>query len=145
MTISVEIAAPHRKTSDGLSEANMSKVSIQQMADRVSALLEQRLKATGPTLEVRIKRAGSKLPRKVRDAAEALVQATQMCESPKLLMQIDYEAVAIAYDICVRHLNSVDLSKRRRGLLLDAGARIAFALLAVVVLVVGVLYWRGFV
>lgn len=123
----------------------MSKVSIQQMADRVSALLEQRLKASGPTLEARIKRAGSKLPRKVRDAAEALVQATQMAENPKLMRQIDFEAVAVAYDICVRHLNTVNRADRRRGMLLDAGARIAFALLAVAVLVVGVLYWRGFV
>ncbi len=123
----------------------MSKVSIQQMADRVSALLEQRLKVTGPTLEVRIKRTGSKLPRKIRDAAEALVQATQMADNPKLLMQIDYEAVAVAYDLCVRHLNSVNQAERRRGMLLDAAARIAFALLAVAVLVVVVLYWRGFV
>ena len=123
----------------------MSKVSIQQMADRVSALLEQRLKVTGPTLEVRIKRTGSKLPRKIRDAAEALVQATQMADNPKLLMQIDYEAVAVAYDLCVRHLNSVNQAERRRGMLLDAAARIAFALLAVSVLVVVVLYWRGFV
>lgn len=123
----------------------MSKVSIQQMADRVSALLEQRLNVTGPTLEVRIKRAGSKLPRKIRDAAEALVQATQMADNPKLLMQIDYEAVAVAYDLCVRHLNTVNQAERRRGMLLDAGARIAFALLMVGVLVVAVLYWRGFV
>lgn len=123
----------------------MSRVSIQQMADRVSALLEQRLKATGPTLEARIKRAGSKLPRKVRDAAEALVQATEMTQSPKLITMIDFEAVAIAYDICVRHLNGLNKSERRMGLLLDAGARIAFALLAVAVLLVGVLYWRHFI
>lgn len=123
----------------------MSKVSIQQMADRVSALLEERLKASGPTLEARIKRAGSKLPRPVRDAAEALVQATQMAQSPKLLMQIDYEAVAIAYDICLRHLNGVNRAERRRGMVLDAGARIAFALLVVGVIVVGVLRWRGFI
>ena len=123
----------------------MSKVSIQQMADRVSDLLEQRLKVTGPSLEVRLKRTGSKLPRKIRDAAEALVQATQMADNPKLLMQIDYEAVAVAYDLCVRHLNTVNRAERRRGMLLDAGARIAFALLAVGVLLVAVLYWRGYV
>lgn len=123
----------------------MSKVSIQQMAGRVCTLLDQRLNTAGPTLEARIKRAGSKLPRKVRYAAEALVQATQMAESPKLLVQIDYDAVATAYDTCLRHLNTVNQAERRRNMLLDAGARIAFALLAVGVLVVGVLYWRGFV
>ncbi len=123
----------------------MSKISIQQMADRVSALLEERLKVQAPTLEGRIKRAGSKLPRKVRDAAEALVQATEMAKVPKLLMQIDYEAVATAYDLCVRHLNGVNRAERRMGQILDAGARIAFALLSVGILLVAVLYWRGFI
>lgn len=123
----------------------MSKTTIQQMADRVSALLEQRLKVTGSTLEIKVKRAGSKLPRRVRDAAEAMVQAQEMAQSPKLLMQVDPEAVAIAYDICVRHLNGVNLSERRKGMILDIAARIAFALLVVGVLLVAVLYWRGYV
>ena len=123
----------------------MSKVSIQQMADRVSALLEERLKAQGPTLEARIKRAGSKLPRKVREAAEVLVRATQLAENPKLMRQVDFEAVALAYDLCIRHLNAVNRTERRINAVLDAGARIAFALLVVGLLVVGVLYWRGFV
>lgn len=123
----------------------MSKITIQQMADRVSALIEQRLKVSGATLEAKVRRAGAQLPRPVRDAAEAMVQATQMAQSPKLLMQIDPEAVAIAYDICVRHLNGVDLAARRRGLVLDIAARIAFALLVVGVMLVGVLYWRGYI
>ncbi|MGV8986577.1 MAG: hypothetical protein ACOH2H_09860 [Cypionkella sp.] len=123
----------------------MSKITIQQMADRVSALMEERLKITAPTLEAQVQRAGHRLPRKVRDAAEAMAQATQMAQSPKLLMQIDYEAVAIAYDICIRHLNGVNRGARRKGLILDAAARIAFALLVVGILLVAVLYWRGFV
>ncbi len=129
----------------GQSGAEMSKTTIQQMADRVSDLLALRLNVSGPTLEARVKRAGNTLPRPVRDAAEALVQATEMAQSPKLLMQIDPEAVAIAYDICVKHLNTVNQSERRRGLALDIAARIAFALLTVAVLVIGVLRWRGFI
>ena len=123
----------------------MSKISIQQMADRVSGLIDERLKIPGNSLETRLHRAGNRLPRPVRDAGEALVQATQMAQSPKLLMQIDDEAVAIAYDICVKYLNTVNQSARRKGLILDAAARIAFALLVVGVLLVGVLHWRGFI
>lgn len=123
----------------------MSKTTIQQMADRVSDLIAQRLNVSGPTLEARVKRAGGKLPRGMRDAAEVLVQATAMAQSPKLLMQIDPEAVAVAYIICVKHLNGVNRSERRRGLALDIAARIAFALLVVAVLLVSVLYWRGFI
>jgi hypothetical protein len=123
----------------------MSKITIQQMADRVSALIEQRLKVSGGSLEMQVSRAGTRLPRPVRAAAEALVQAVQMAQQPKLIMQIDDQAVAVAYDICLRHLNGVDPAKRRKGLLLDLAARIAFALLMVGVLLVGVLYWRGFI
>ena len=123
----------------------MSKITIQQMADRVSALIEQRLRVTGPTLEARLAKAGNRLPREVRAAGDALVAATQMAQSPKLLVQVDDEAVATAYDICLKYLNTVNLSARRKGFVLDAGARIAFALLVVGVLLVTVLYWRGFI
>jgi len=123
----------------------MSRVSIQQMADRVSTLIETRMKVSGASLEVRLKRTGNRLPRKVRDAVEALVQATEMAQNPKLLMQIDHEAVAIAYDIAVRHLNGIGRSARRRGMLLDAGARVAFALLVLGAAVLGLLHWRGFI
>lgn len=127
------------------SGAKMSKISIQQMADRVSGLMEERLNISGNSLETRLRRAGSRLPKQVRVAGDALVAATQMAQSPKLLMQIDPEAVAEAYDTCVKYLNTVNLSARRKAMLLDAGARIAFALLTVGVLVVVVLYWRGFI
>ncbi|MBI1170193.1 hypothetical protein GC209_02235 [bacterium] len=123
----------------------MSKITIQQMADRVSALMEERLKITGPSLEAKVQRAGRRLPREVREAAEALVAALQLAQNPKLLMQIDDEAVAIAYDICLRHLNGLNRAQRRRGMVLDAAARIAFALLVVGVLLVAVLRWRGFI
>lgn len=123
----------------------MSKVTIQQMADRVATLIEERLKIYGNNLESRLQRAGNRLPRDVREAGEVLVSATMMAQNPKLLMQIDDEAVAKAYDTCVRHLKSVNLGKRRRDMLLDAGARIAFALLVVGVVLVAVLHWRGYV
>lgn len=127
------------------SGAQMSKITIQQMADRVSALLEERLKIVGPTLEAKLQRAGNRLPRTVREAAEAMVQATRMAQNPKLLMRIDDEAVAVAFDICMKHLNAINRAERRRGLVLDAAARVAFALVVVVVLLVVVLRWRGFI
>lgn len=123
----------------------MSKITIEQMADRVAALIEERLHIAGATLEAKIRQAGNRLPRPVRDAAEAMVEATQMAQNPKLLMRIDDGAVATAYDICIKHLNGLNRAERRRGLVLDAAARVAFALLAVVVLLVAVLHWRGFI
>lgn len=123
----------------------MSVTTVQQMADRVAGLLEERLRIRGATLEDKLRAAGRRLPRKVRDAGAALAEAVTMIQNPKTMHQVDDETVAFAYDICVRHLNAVNAGVRRRGLLLDLMARIAFALLAAFVLFIGVLYWRGLI
>ncbi|MEO8241771.1 MAG: hypothetical protein ABI832_05620 [bacterium] len=120
----------------------MSVVTVQQMADRVAQLLEERLRVKGETLDEKIHRAGRRLPRRVREAAEALATAVLMIRNPKLMAQVDDETVAVAYDICVRHLTTVNPGAGRRGAVLDMAARIAFALLTVAVLLVGFLYWR---
>ena len=123
----------------------MSAVTIEQMANRVADLLEERLRLKGGDLDAKIRRAGRRLPKRVRAAGEALVQAVAMAQSPKLLMQIDDEAVAIAFDICVRHLGGLSPGAARRGLLLNMLASVGFSLLVVAGLVVVVLYLRGFV
>jgi hypothetical protein len=125
--------------------AAMSLVTVQQMADRVNALLEERLRLKGGTLEDKLRRAGRRLPRKVRDAGAALAAAVTMMQSPKLMHQVDDATVAMAYDICVRHLNTVNPGAARQGLILNIAASIAFSLLVVAVLVVVVLYLRGYV
>jgi hypothetical protein len=68
-----------------------------------------------------------------------------MMQSPKLMRQVDDATVAVAYDICVRHLTAISPSAARVGLILNIAASIAFSLLVVAVLLVGVLYWRGFI
>ena len=123
----------------------MSIITVQQMADRVSGLLEERLRVRGATLEARLRAAGRRLPRKVREAGQALGVAGAVIQNPKLMHQVDDETVAVAYDICVRHLSGVNPSAAGRGLLLDMAARIAFALLVVGVLFVAFVYWRGLI
>ena len=123
----------------------MSAVTVEQMVNRVSDLLAERLRVKGVTLQDRLAKAGRRLPRKVRDAGEALVQASVMAQSPKLLMQVDHGKLAAAYDICLRHLNTVNPVAARRGVILNIAASIAFSLLVVAGLVVTVLYLRGLV
>ena len=123
----------------------MSLVTVQQMASRVEALLEERLRLKGGTLADKLRRAGRRLPRRVRDAGAALATAVTMMQSPKLMHQVNDETVALAYDICVRHLTTINPAAARQGLILNMAASIAFSLLVVAVLLVAVLYWRGFV
>ncbi len=67
-----------------------------------------------------------------------------MAQSPKLLMQIDREAVAEAYDLCVRYLGGINRAERRKGMILNIAASMAFSVLVVAGLLLAVLYWRGF-
>lgn len=123
----------------------MSLATVQQMADRVDQLLEERLRLKGGTLEDKLRRAGRRLPRPVRDAGAALATAVTMMQSPKLMRQVDDETVAVAYDICVRHLTKVNPGAARLGVILNMAASIAFSLLVVAGLLIGFLYWRGFI
>jgi hypothetical protein len=85
----------------------MSAITIQQMADRVSGLLEDRLQASGGDLAAKLRGVRRQLPRKVYEAAARLAQATVVARNPKLLMRIDDGAVAEDFDICVRHLVAI--------------------------------------
>lgn len=123
----------------------MTGVPIQQMADRVAGLMEERLRVRGQGLSEKLRKGGRLLPRKVRAAAEVLAQGATMAQNPKLLLQVDQAAVAAAYDICVRHLGGVNGGDRRKGLLVGVAASMAMSVLVVALLVIAVLVWRGFV
>jgi len=122
----------------------MGAATIQQMADRVAALMEQRLHARGSGLAAKLARRGRALPRRVRAAASTLGQAAEMAQNPKLLIQIDDSQVAAAYDICLRYLGPLGRGARRKTAALNILASIAFSLMVVAALVVAVLVWRGY-
>lgn len=123
----------------------MSAISIQQMADRVAALMEERLGAKGKGLAAKLHRAGRRLPRKVRAAGEELAQAAAMAQNPKLLLQIDHDAMSAAYDTCIKHLAAINPRIRRMDGLVAVAASVAFSVLAVAVILIAVLRWRGFI
>ncbi|WP_022705271.1 hypothetical protein [Pseudorhodobacter ferrugineus] len=122
----------------------MGAVTIQQMGERISALLTERLQIKGRDLADKLKRGGGRLPRKVRVAAQGVATATEQSYNPKLLLQINEEKVAENYDICIKHLNGLNKGHKLRGVLLGLSTSILFSLVAVAALVLGVLVWRGF-
>lgn len=123
----------------------MSAITIQQMAARVAELMEARLGTRGSGLEAKVRRAGRRLPSKVRSAASDLAMAAAMAQNPKLLLQIDHDALARAYDLCVTHLNSVNPRARFMNGVVSVAASIAFSLLAVALILLAFLHWRGFI
>ncbi len=123
----------------------MSAVTIIQMTDRVSALIEERLGIRGRTLEDKVRKAGRRLPKKVRLAAAALADAQKMAQNPKLLVQLDEGEVAANYDTCIRHLGGINRGAARKSAVLGAAASAAFAIFIVMLLAIAVIYWRGLI
>ena len=121
----------------------MSAITIQQMADRVAGLMEDRLRLRGAGLAEKLRSGGRRLPRKVRAAAEELATAAHMSQNPKLLLQIDEGRVAEAYDICLRHLAPLGAANRRKGLIGSVAAQVAFGLIVLAGAVILVMKARG--
>jgi hypothetical protein len=122
----------------------MSAVTIQQMADRVAQLLEERLGLGGRDLSAKLKRAGRILPKKVRDGGRVLATAAQKAQNPKLLGQIDMGDVTEAYDVCVKHLIAIDPVGRRRDMFAGMVGSVGFGVLVLAVVLFGFLAWRGY-
>lgn len=121
----------------------MSAVTIQQMAERVSGLMEERLGIRGGDLSAKLKRGGRVLPRKVRAAAQSLARAAEMSKVPKTMVQVDQGRVAADYDICVKHLSAIDRRSRRIGALLGMTASVALGLLVLGLGVITLMRMRG--
>lgn len=122
----------------------MSAVTIQQMAERITALMEQRLRIKGKDLHEKLRKGGRVLPRRVRAAAEQLADAAERSQNPKLLLQIDEAQVTTAYDVCSKHLSKIDAGYRRTSSVLRQASSMVISLIAVALIVAGVLYWRGY-
>jgi hypothetical protein len=123
----------------------MSAVTVQQMADRVAALMEERLGIRGTGLSEKLRKGGRRLPRRVRREAEYLAEVAILAQNPKVQMLLDDDRIAAAYDVCLRHLRGVSGTDRIIGTILSVTGSIAVALLAAAALFVGLLVWRGFV
>jgi hypothetical protein len=122
----------------------MSAVAIQQMADRVAQLLEERLGLAGRDLDAKLRRGSALLPRKVREGAELLAASAEKAKNPKLLAQIDMGRVSDAYDACVRHLTAIDPKGRRRETIAGMVSFVGYGILFLVIAILVLLVWRGY-
>lgn len=123
----------------------MSAKAIEQMAGRISALMEERLGAKGTTLDEKLRARGRLLPRKVRRAARELAETEAWARNPRLRPQVHPEKTAAAYDLCLRHLNGMGRAGRIRARLLGLAASLVLIVLVVGTLAYGVMRWRGLV
>ena len=121
----------------------MSAITIQQMADRVASLMEERLQAAGPDLTAKLRRVRHLLPRVVREAATRLARAAADARNPKLLARIDEGVVAHDFDVCVRHLVAIAPGAGLLRVIARGAASVALGLLVLALCVVAFRAWRG--
>ena len=119
-------------------------MSIQQMADRVAELMEDRLRVKGEGLATKLRRGGRYLPRKVLTAAQLLATSAEQARLPRLQGQLDPEQIALAYDVCVRFLKPLGVGARRRAAILGFATSVTGIGVVTAGLVAAVLVWRGF-
>lgn len=122
----------------------MSMVAVHQMVERVAQLLEEKHGLGGRGLAAKLRRGRRLLPRKLRDAADRLVQADDKAKNPKLRGQIDMGQVAEDYDACVRHLSAIDPAARRRGTVMGMVESVGIGILVCGIAITALMWWMGY-
>jgi len=120
-------------------------MTLQNMVDEVRAQMEEKLRVRGRSLEAQLRKAGRTLPRHVRRDATYLARALPMTANPKLARMVDLRQAQRAHKNILAHLQTVDIGAQRRDAALSLIASIAFALLTTGVLLMFVLWARGFI
>ncbi|WP_282094790.1 hypothetical protein [Epibacterium ulvae] len=85
-----------------------------------------------------------RLPRDIYQKGLLVAQALPLLKHPKLRMLQDEEMLRAAVQDVSRHLSEINVSERRKGLVLDVLGATVFALLIVICAMFFVLRWRGF-
>ncbi|WP_238364230.1 hypothetical protein [Mesobacterium pallidum] len=112
---------------------------------QLDTLLSQKLGLRRGPLDRRAARAGRRLPRAVRRDITYLGQAGRLAGHPVLSARFAPHEVAAAHARAVARLESIDVADRRKGALLSFLAVVSVNLFVLILLVLGLLRWRGLV
>ncbi|WP_439522218.1 hypothetical protein [Marivita sp.] len=118
---------------------------IKTNAETLRSLMAKRLGLKRGSLSRRLIKARRRLPAGVRRDIGVIAEAENMAANPKLALRLDADATHGAYDRASTHLKAIDVADRRKGIALSILGSMAFNILAVIVLLIIVLRWRGLV
>ncbi len=106
--------------------------------------LQSKLKLRKAPFATLVARSRTRVPRKVYKSALALAEVEQIATNPKLGRTLDFAALSKAARVVSDHLDGIDLSDERKGKVLSALGSVSINLIAVAVLLIAVLMWRGY-
>lgn len=104
---------------------------VEDRADQLAGLIEERLGIPGRGLETKLRRAGRALPRYIRREAAKIEQAIQLSANPKLMRQVDPTGIEKAFGKCESWLKTIDPKERRKDRILGFLAVNAFNFLVI--------------
>ena len=116
------------------------------MAARAEALQAQfrdKMGVRSGDLAQAFKKAGRRLPRHLRAQGKVLVEAEGYSAHPKQANRIDEWAVGQAFDAVAAYLKGIDAADQRRGAWLSLVGSIVFNVLAVGIMFLLYLWFRG--
>lgn len=121
------------------------ETDIRTQISETIALLRKKLGVRDKTLAASVRKAKRRMPRRIYKQALILADAEQMAEHPRLRLALDTPRLQNASEVVQSHLRSINLADRRWGWFLGLLGSLAFNLLALTVLLLVFLYWRGLI
>ena len=118
-------------------------MELQHRADKMAALIEEKLGTRGQGLEAKLARAGRRLPGYLRRDLDYIVQAMRMQDNPRLSRQIDWGRIDKGIAAAEHHLRQLDPWERRLGVTVNWLAGNVLNLLIVAGLAAAVVAWQG--
>ncbi len=110
----------------------------------LSKELQSKLRLRKASFATLVSRSRNRLPRSVFKNAMTLVEAEEFAHHPKLNRTLDFAALTKAARVVSDHLDSIDLADQRKGRILSTLGSVSINLIAVVILFIAVLMWRGY-
>lgn len=115
-----------------------------EMTEDIATLMRDALGADGASVQDAVAQCRRQLPRKLRREADFLAEIEPLAGHPKLARQIDRDRLMRAHGALSAHLKGLQKQRRRGEVALAILGSLAVSLLGVTVLVLVLLYWRGF-
>ncbi len=91
----------------------MDHVTVSQLCNEISSLLEEKLGAKGASLAKRARKVRRALPREIRAYIEVLIEADAKSEDPRIAMQVDPATVTNAFAKTREYLIKIDPKEER--------------------------------
>lgn len=118
--------------------------SLDQDIEDIRTLLKELEHASGD-LAAALKRVRRRIPRRIYKQGMKLADALPLLDHPKLRLTVDEKPLRGAAREVKAHLQKIDLADRRKGFWLGVLGSMAFSVLAVLILLIVVLRWRGLI